>query len=67
MLLLSVLPAVAAALPAPVKNVSLLEGLEKHIGLILLIASMVVIALLILIVFLLNSISEHLSWIRRIR
>lgn len=64
MLVLSVVAAVACGAEG---DVSLIEGLEQRIGLILLIASMVVIALLIIMLFYLHSISEHLNWIRRIR
>jgi len=49
------------------QKVSLLQGLEERVGLVLLIASMVIIALLILMIFYLHSINEHLNWIRRIR
>ncbi len=49
------------------EDMSLLSGIEARIGLILLIASGVIIVLLILVIFYLHSINEHLSWIRRIR
>jgi hypothetical protein len=57
----------ATAVSAQEHDAPILQGLEEHIGLILLIASIVIIALLILMLFYLHSISEHLSWIRRIR
>ena len=41
--------------------------LEDHVGLILLIASFVIIALQILMLIFLQSINDHLNWIRRIR
>jgi hypothetical protein len=46
---------------------SILAGIEAHVGLVLLIASLVIIVLMILMVFYLHNISEHLNWIRRIR
>jgi hypothetical protein len=46
---------------------SVMVGFEAHIGLILLIASGVIIALMILMLFYLHGISDHLNWIRRIR
>lgn len=44
-----------------------LAMIEAHVGLVLLIASLVIILLMILMLFFLQSISEHLNWIRRIR
>jgi hypothetical protein len=44
-----------------------LAMVEAHIGLVLLIASITIILLMILILFYLQSISEHLNWIRRMR
>ena len=64
LLLLLLLSTVGSAQDA---EVSLLQGLEEHIGLVLLVASTVVIILLVLVIFYLHSIDEHLSWIRRIR
>ena len=46
---------------------SILRGVEEHIGLVLLIASIVIIVLMILMILYLHNISEHLNWIRRIR
>ena len=48
-------------------EVSVLQGIEQHVGLVLLIASIVMIILMILVIFYLHNISEHLNWIRRIR
>ena len=44
-----------------------LAMIEAHVGLVLLIASVVIILMMILMLFFLQSISEHLNWIRRIR
>lgn len=44
-----------------------LQQISSTIGLIQLIADLVMIALLILIVFHLHSMDEHLKWIRRQR
>ncbi|MFH1056081.1 MAG: hypothetical protein V1744_08320 [Candidatus Altiarchaeota archaeon] len=48
-------------------NSPLLESIELHIGLVLLIASIVVIILMVMMLIYLHSISEHLNWIRRVR
>jgi hypothetical protein len=58
--------ALAASLTSA-QSTSLLLGIEAHIGLILLIASAVIIILMILMILYLHSIAEHLNWIRRIR
>jgi len=57
----------ASLASAQAKGFSVLVGLEEHVGLVLLIASAVIIILMILMLFYLHSISEHLNWIRRIR
>ncbi len=56
-----------APLCASADSIQLLAGIEAHIGLILLIASIVIIILMIIMILYLHSISEHLNWIRRIR
>ena len=48
-------------------NGSLLASIELHVGLVLLIASIVIIVLMILMIIYLHNIAEHLNWIRRIR
>ena len=48
-------------------ELSVLVALENHVGLVLLIASLVIIVLMALILLFLQNISEHLNWIRRVR
>jgi uncharacterized phage infection (PIP) family protein YhgE len=45
----------------------LLGGIEDRVGLILLIGEVVIIVLMVLMLFYMHSIAEHLNWIRRIR
>ena len=64
---LVLLMTLSAFASAQADGYSILAGIEQHVGLVLLIASMVIIVLMVLMILYLHNISEHLNWIRRIR
>jgi hypothetical protein len=45
----------------------IIKTLDAYVGVILLITSAVIITLMVLMLFFLQSISEHLNWIRRMK